>query len=109
MMKKGKEFWLERGQQIIIGCAQAETTAVHIAAENLGKALKRVLDAEVSFLEDWEKADILIGTLGVSREAESVLDAVHVHKEAYIQAVSSGKLVIAGTDRRGTIYGSYEF
>lgn len=59
--------------------------------------------------------EILIGTLDVSEAVKAFVDtsmlrdpAGSLRKEAYLHKVSDGRLVIAGSDRRGTIYGIYE-
>ena len=61
------------------------------------------------------QASILVGTLGKSR----VIDNLVKHKkidvrqvkgqwESYLIDIVDGKLVVAGSDKRGTIYGIYE-
>lgn len=111
-----REFRVEKGSRIVIGCAGEETAAVRIAAENLKRDLERVLDLEAALSENREEADILVGTLGGPFGLESRVDvgklrndAGELRKEAYIRTVADGKLVIVGTDRRGTIYGIYDF
>ena len=59
--------------------------------------------------------EILIGTLDVSEAVKESVDpsmlcdaAGSLRKEAYLHRVLEGKLIIAGSDRRGTIYGIYE-
>ena len=72
-------------------------------------------------------AEIIIGTLGCSEqvrylmgeslagqvcmsEASCLYDEAGVlRKEAYLHCIHDGRLVIIGTDRRGTIYGIYDF
>jgi len=60
-------------------------------------------------------AEILIGTLDVSDVVKAWGDVPKLQdaggklrKEAFLHRVSEGRLVIAGSDRRGTIYGIYE-
>ena len=59
--------------------------------------------------------EILVGTVGVSAVTESLADPAllrdekgNLRREAYLHKVHGSRLVIAGTDRRGTIYGIYE-
>lgn len=80
---------------------------VHIAVENLKKDLNKVLG----------RADlpIVVGTVGRSKAIEpflkkKVLDKKQIEgkREKFLITFSNGKLVIAGSDKRGTIYGVYE-
>ncbi len=80
---------------------------VHIAVENLKKDLNKVLG----------RADlpIVVGTVGKSKAIEpffkkKVLDKKQIEgkREKFLVTFSNGKLVIAGSDKRGTIYGVYE-
>ena len=63
-----------------------------------------------------DPAVIWIGTIGASETVRKLADtealtdeAGNLRKEAYQIRVKDGQLVIAGTDRRGTVYGIYEF
>ena len=80
---------------------------VHIAVENLKKDLNIVMG----------RADlpIVVGTVGKSKAIEpffkkKVLDKKQIEgkREKFLITFSNGKLVIAGSDKRGTIYGVYE-
>lgn len=80
---------------------------VHIAVENLKKDLNKVLG----------RADlpIVVGTVGKSKAIEpffkkKMLDKKQIEgkREKFLITFSNGKLVIAGSDKRGTIYGVYE-
>ena len=80
---------------------------VHIAVENLKKDLNKVMG----------RADlpIVVGTVGKSKAIEpffkkKVLDKKQIEgkREKFLITFSNGKLVIAGSDKRGTIYGVYE-
>lgn len=80
---------------------------VHIAVENLKTDLNKVLG----------RADlpIVVGTVGKSKAIEpffkkKVLDKKQIEgkREKFLITFSNGKLVIAGSDKRGTIYGVYE-
>lgn len=107
---------MKRGNPVVIGISKMEAPAVRIAAENLKKDLMSVLDTEVSLEEAGGNEIIIVGTIGVSPDIERYFDPEKLwdemknfRKEAYIHTVSDGKLVIAGTDRRGTVYGIYDF
>jgi len=113
-------FRLRRGQKCVIRIDERETEAVKIAVSNLAGDLERTLGISARILQMAEErpcdtAEILIGTLDVSEAVKgdadfSMLcdDTGSLRKEAYLHRVSEGKLVIAGSDRRGTIYGIYE-
>ena len=80
---------------------------VHIAVENLKKDLNKVLGMA--------DLPIVVGTVGKSKAIEpffkkKVLDKKQIEgkREKFLITFSNGKLVIAGSDKRGTIYGVYE-
>lgn len=109
-------FCLEEGREVRIAVGENESPAVKIAAENLRRDLEKVLGSEVLLGADAVCASIRVGTVGASPE---MLSGVGVdglrgedgtfRREAYIQTVRGGVLTVGGTDRRGTIYGIYEF
>lgn len=74
-----------------------ETEAVKIAAENLKEDLKKVFGEHV--LDEAAQSRIYIETTC----------AAGMHKEQYRIQVRNGALYIEGGDRRGTVYGIYEF
>lgn len=125
------EFVLKRGQQCIIRIDNRESEAVKIAASNLAADLGRTLGISARVLQDysgmdgksdreWDKneadAEILVGTSGVSDMISEKADLTvlcddasgSLRKEAYLHRIVDGRLVIAGSDRRGTVYGIYE-
>lgn len=64
---------------------------------------------------DKEKANIIIGTIGHSAAIDRLIKQKRINAnllkgkwEKYIITIVDGQLVIAGSDRRGTIYGIYE-
>lgn len=109
------EFKAKRKDLVPVWIEKDETEAVRIAVENLKVDLQKVLETE-TLLSKVSDAKIVVGTIGVSHEIERYFDLHKLQdetgefrKEAYILTVTDGRLVIAGTDRRGTIYGIYEF
>ena len=109
------EFKAKRKDLVPVWIGKDETEAVRIAVENLKVDLQKVLETE-TLLSKVSDAKIVVGTIGVSHEIERYFDLHKLQdetgeyrKEAYILTVTDGRLVIAGTDRRGTIYGIYEF
>ena len=89
---------------------------MQIAAENLKTDLMRVLKTEAALNKKESSVKILVGTIGVSKKLAGCFapdklqdERGNFRKEAYIQTIWKDSLVIAGTDRRGTIYGIYDF
>lgn len=119
------DFRLERGGRCVIVTDKKETEAVKIAVSALVRDLKRTLDITAKVSQNVGKetkegtAEILVGTIGTSEAATEVLkkagnpgelydEAGNLRKEAWLHRVAEGRLMIAGSDRRGTIYGIYE-
>ena len=93
-----------------IGFSDQEPKAVQIAAANLQQDFARVM----GFTPVKSDAPtILIGTLGCNKQIDQlvkqkVLKDLKGKREKYIITTIDGQLVIAGSDRRGTVYGIYE-
>lgn len=124
------DFRLKRGQECVIRLDGQETEAVKTAASSLAADLGRTLGMAARVSQDIppdgrpdggekDMPEIWIGTLGVSgleliKEKESadfpgLCDGTgSPRREAYLHRISGGRLVIAGSDRRGTIYGIYD-
>ena len=110
------DFKITRGQRYRVRVSEKETEAVKIAVFNLETDLAKVLGGTPAPEGEAFVPEILAGTLGCSEEIGAYIDSSrlqdedgNLRKEAYIQCVRGGRLVIAGTDRRGTIYGIYTF
>ena len=99
---------------------ERESEAVKTAAGNLKRDLRRVLDCRVNLCRQLETVRILVGTAGVSElfdsEAKPALEKIQknegapaYHREGYAIYVRENDVIIAGADRRGTIYGIYTF
>lgn len=112
------DFLLKREEKCLLRVSGKETDAVKIAARNLSGDLKKTMGISCTDImgpEDGAIPQILIGTLGVSEELDLLIDRRklqdekgELRREAYLHCVRDGRLVIAGSDRRGTIYGIYE-
>lgn len=93
-----------------IGYSDQEPKAVQIAAANLQQDFARVM----GFTPVKSDAPtILIGTVGCNKQIDQwvkqkVLKDLKGKREKYIITTIDGQLVIAGSDRRGTVYGIYE-
>ncbi|MBQ3628654.1 MAG: glycosyl hydrolase 115 family protein [Bacteroidaceae bacterium] len=87
--------------------------AVHRAAQQLQEDIVRVVGKH---LPTSSSNHILVGTLGHSQLIDSLAsagifnaDAIRGQWESFlIQPTNNGQLIVAGSDRRGTIYGIYE-
>ncbi|MCK0473445.1 glycosyl hydrolase 115 family protein [Halalkalibacter sp. APA_J-10(15)] len=116
---EGKTLICSREQKINIYLAQNELPAVRIAAHNLTKDINQVCGgmAEVSDRE----GKVAIGTIANNKamekrlkdkeiDTECLLDGEGNYRwEGYLIQEKDGILYIIGTDRRGTIFGIYEF
>ena len=93
--------------------SSSESEAVKIALVNLRRDLIRTLDCSVTA---GGIIRILVGTVGNLPELDKKADISKLQaedgtyrKEAFLIQEKDGELLIAGTDRRGTIYGIYDF
>ena len=98
-----------------IGYSDQEPKAVQIAAANLQQDFARVMGFTpvLSPLTSHPSPLILIGTVGHNSRIDQlvkqkVLKDLKGKREKYIITTIDGQLVIAGSDRRGTVYGIYE-
>ena len=93
-----------------IGYSDQEPKAVQIAAANLQQDFQRVMGyAPVKS----DAPTILIGTVGCNKQIDQwvkqkVLKDLKGKREKFVITTIDGQLVIAGSDRRGTVYGIYE-
>ena len=98
-----------------IGYSDQEPKAVQIAAANLQQDISSVMGftPTLSPLTSNPSPLILIGTVGYNKQIDQwvkqkVLKDLKGKREKYIITTIDGQLVIAGSDRRGTVYGIYE-
>ena len=116
--------------------SEKESEAVRLALTNLRRDLIRVLDCRVNGDTCPQAVTIRVGTIGISggdaaaeadlaggrlekKEADSMETLADTgllkdewgmyRKEAFLIQEKNGEILIAGTDRRGTIYGIYDF
>lgn len=90
-----------------IVCDPKDWKGVHLAVDNLKKDLVKVTGRE--------DFPIVVGTLGKSAQIDrlarkKVIDAAELRgkHEKFLITMNKNQLVIAGSDKRGTIYGVYE-
>ena len=90
-----------------IGYSEQDYEAVKIAIRSLQDDVERVLGVKPQVTTD--KPTILIGTLGKNKAIDALkLKDLKGKREKFIITTVDGQLVIAGSDRRGTVYGIYE-
>lgn len=128
-------FHIREGQRVELCYSSAEPEVVRIAIRNLAGDLGKVLPGVETVLREQkpgeafgaagaEAAVIVIGTIagqdsrlpGNDAQAETLEKVAAelnengaLRKEAFQLKVQDGALYIAGTDRRGTVYGIYTF
>ena len=90
-----------------IGYSEQEYEGVKMAIQNLREDMWHVLGTIPA--ESKDVPTILIGTLGKNKEIDKLkLTDLKGKREKYIITTVGQQLVIAGSDKRGTIYGIYE-
>ena len=93
-----------------IGYSNQESKAVQIAAANLQQDFQRVMGF---YPVKSDSPLILIGTVGCNKQIDQWVKSGKLadlkgKREKYVITTIDGQLVIAGSDRRGTVYGIYE-
>ena len=108
------DFVWRTGSPMSIACETDEEPVVHVALNLLKRDCQNVLSQTFAVNED--KGDIYIGTYGESRLVDSLIEkeqldasALRKHPEAFlIDVLPDGRLMVAGSDKRGTAYGIIE-
>ena len=92
-----------------IGYSADENEGVKIAIRNLQADMQRVFGKAPLLSEGSGEVSILVGTIGKNKVIDRMkLPDLKGKREKYIITTTGNQLVIAGSDRRGTIYGIYE-
>ena len=92
-----------------IGYSTQEYEGVKIAISNLQTDIERVMGKAPLLLEGSGEATILVGTLGLNPDIDRLkLSDLKGKREKFIITTINNQIVIAGSDKRGTIYGIYE-
>ena len=100
-----------------IGYSEQEYEGVKMAIENLRDDMKRVLGQAPHLSPLTSHPSILIGTLGKNKDIDKIINGKSVNgksfdlkgkREKFIITTIGNQVVIAGSDKRGTIYGIYE-
>ncbi|MDN5553589.1 glycosyl hydrolase 115 family protein [Prevotella sp.] len=108
------DIMLNHNDSVSLYVGNDEMKGVGIALHNLAGDIKKVCGAKTVFT-DAVKANIVVGTIGHSAiidkfVKEGKIDGRQLRgkREKYIITLVGKQLVIAGSDRRGAIYGIYE-
>ena len=120
---KQGDLLLNANNRVEIYMDTNDCKGVNYAAHALLKDIKSVsgatatLTTDASFLKkaDTARPAILVGTIGHSAAIDQLVKQKRINgnllkgkREKFIITLTDGQLVIAGSDRRGTIYGIYE-
>ena len=105
-------FLIEKGRSCRILLRDTEPEAVKIAVENLKVDLVKVFDEDILVECITSLADQIAKNNTLNKTAMVQIETLAwsgCRKEEYRLNVRDGVLYITGADRRGTIYGIYEF
>jgi len=106
----GESFSLQQGKNISLVVEKNEEKVVHLAIDLLKRDVKSVLDAELTL--GGKESHVIVGTIGQSsllkNYAKEVATIEGRHEAFLLKVLECGKLLIAGSDKRGTAYGVLE-
>lgn len=106
----GESFSLQQGKNISLVVEKNEEKVVHLAIDLLKRDVKSVLDAELTL--GGKESHVIVGTIGQSsllkNYAKEVATIEGRHEAFLLKVLEGGKLLIAGSDKRGTAYGVLE-
>ena len=116
------DLLINQGNKVSIYMDANDCKGVSYAANALVKDILKVSGSKASITSDRQafassdkKATILVGTIGHSAAIDQLVKQKRINgnllkgkREKFIITMVDGQLVIAGSDRRGTIYGIYE-
>ena len=96
---------------LTVGYGDNEHSCVQIAAENLLSDFEKVTGKKAT--KSANEVEVLIGTVGVNSQIDQwvkqgMLRDLKGKTEKYIIKTIGNQLVVAGSDKRGTVYGIYE-
>jgi hypothetical protein len=98
-------------KNLTIGWGDNEHSCVQVAADNLLSDFEKVTGKKAT--KSTSEVEVLIGTVGVNPQIDQwvkqgVLRDLKGKTEKYVIKTIGNQLVIAGSDKRGTVYGIYE-
>lgn len=97
--------------RLTVGVSKQEHSCVQLAAGNLLTDIEKVVGRKASLVTG--PVEILIGTVGINPQIDQwvkqgELRGLKGKTEKYLIKTIGNQLVIAGSDKRGTVYGIYE-
>ena len=103
-------FILQKGINLSVSVNQSEADVVKTAIEIFSCDYQQVFQGKVISAAS---GNILIGTIGKNNEAEKLvsssdLQELKAKREGFLLSVKDGKLIVLGSDKRGTAYGILE-
>ena len=108
------DLLINRDNKVEIYMDANDCRGVSYAANALVKDISKVSGSQATITSN-QKATILVGTIGHSAAIDQLIKQKRINgnllkgkREKFIITVVNNQLVIAGSDRRGTIYGIYE-
>ena len=112
---KQGDLLLNKNKSIEIYLDANDCRGVSYATNALAKDIMKVSGSKATITSDSQKPSILIGTIGHSAAIDKLIKQRYIDakllkgkREKFIITLVANQLVIAGSDRRGTIYGIYE-
>ncbi len=103
------DFVLKAGKRLSIACLDSEKEVVSTAIGLLERDYKAVMSGDAKITTNGRKSAVVVGTVGESSLIDSSgadLSKLTGLREAFMLTVlPDGRLLIAGSDKRGTAYG----
>ena len=98
-------------KNLTVEFGDSEHSCVQIAAQNLLSDFEKVTGKKA--VKSTDEVEILVGTVGVNPQIDQwvkqgVLRDLKGKTEKYVIKTIGNQLVVAGSDKRGTVYGIYE-
>ena len=103
-------FILQKGINLSVSVNQSEAEVVHTAIEIFSRDYQQVFQGKVVSAPS---GNVLVGTIGKNNEAEKLVSSTDIQelktkREGFLLEVQNGKLIVLGSDKRGTAYGVLE-
>ena len=103
------DWQLNAGGRVTVFVSDADERGVRLAAQNLLNDLRAVCGTEATLTTTADEARIVVGTVGKVAQVKDYERQLRGKREMFtIDVQPQQRIVIAGSDRRGTIYGIYE-
>lgn len=105
------DFSFRNSQKLTLNVKDNEQEVVKTALEIFGRDFKRVFESEI--LVSSSKGNLYAGTLGLNSKAEKLAGKKEVNelrqkREGFLILVKGTRLIVLGSDKRGTAYGLLE-